>query len=100
MSKVIFRKWRHGNRNIIALFPTIPADNHGRFCTAFEHVGQHGAADHGTVIRATRPATARECKALVAELRQRGYGLQVVKRATPAMHAERRRAALSKAEGV
>ena len=38
---VIFRRDRTGWKNCFALFPELPADNFGQFCTAFQHVGEH-----------------------------------------------------------
>ena len=56
--KVVFRAWRAGG-DVIALFPRIPGDNAGYLCNAYEHVGQHGAADWDVVLRRTRPARHR-----------------------------------------
>ena len=89
---VIFRMDREGN--VFALFPELPADNYGVYCTCFQHVGQHSSADYYGCIAASRPATPEEYADLAAELRQRGYGLQVRQRAAYAIHERRRQAAM------
>ena len=43
---VIFRKDRMGWKDCFALFPELPSDEFGRLCTAYQHVGQHCAADY------------------------------------------------------
>ena len=53
---VVFRRWRDIG-TLIALFPGQPADNQGRYCDAYEHVGQHGGADYLGVIQATTPVS-------------------------------------------
>jgi hypothetical protein len=89
---VIFRKWKDGS-SIIALFPEIPADNHGRFCESYEHVGQHGGADYHGVISQSKPATTTEAKDLHDELSHRGYNLKIMRRATSRHHLKRLAAA-------
>jgi len=89
---VVFRRWRDGG-DIIALFPGIPTDIYGQFCEAYEHVGQHGGADYLGVIQATRPVSDEDAGSLAAELRQIGYSLTIIKRASPTHHARRRVAA-------
>ncbi len=89
---VIFRMDREGN--VFALFPELPADNYGVYCTCFQHVGQHCAADYYGCIAESRPATPEEFADLAAELRQRGYDLKIRQRATYAMHERRRQAAI------
>ena len=83
----IFRKYRDGE--IIALFPTIPADLDGN-CSSYVHVGQHGAADPGHVIARTRPATSDEYADLLAELTDIGYIVRPIRRVTRLMDEERR----------
>ena len=92
---VIFRVWRngYGKSDVIALFPTIPADADSRFCLSYEHIGQHGAAEPLGVVQATRPATKREAQPLLRELRKIGYNLQVVARLR-SCHYEARKSAL------
>jgi hypothetical protein len=71
-TKVIFRKWRDTG-DIIAMFPEIPADNTGRQCISYEHVGQHGGADPDCVQRQTVLAKPAEYRELMKELHQIGY---------------------------
>lgn len=78
LTRVIFRRYRDGS--IVALFPEIPADHTGRYCTCYVHVGQHSAADYTGVIDQTRPATVKEYDALRRELEQIGYRLQIRRR--------------------
>lgn len=77
---VVFRRWRDTG-DLIALFPEIPADVHGLFCSSYEQIGQHGAADYWGVLQQTRPAGIEECTVFAEELQQIGYNLQPVKRA-------------------
>jgi hypothetical protein len=88
---VIFRMDREGNA--FALMPELPADNYGTYCTCYQHVGQHCAADYFACTATSRPATPAEYADLEAELTQRGYDLEVRQRATYAMHDRRRRSA-------
>ena len=44
---VVLRVWKD-NGEAFALFPMTPADHTGRFCTSYQHVGQHGS---GRTIR-------------------------------------------------
>jgi hypothetical protein len=85
---VIFRMDREGI--VFALFPELPADNYGCYCTCYQHVGQHCAADYFGCIAESRPATPEEYADLAAELRQRGYDLAVRQRATYPIHQRRR----------
>ena len=88
---VIFRWEREGG--VFALFPELPADNYGTYCTSFQHIGQHCAADYHGCIAQSRPATPAEYADLFEELELRGYHLDVRQRATPIMHERRRWAA-------
>jgi hypothetical protein len=90
---VVFRKDRTGWRDCFALFPELPADNFGRYCTAYQHVGQHCAADYQGCIAGSDPASPAEYGDLFEELERRGYILSVRRRATPEMHERRRRVA-------
>jgi len=90
---VVIRVWNDAAGDVFALLPTIPADIHGRFCTAFQHVGQHCAADYSLCIAHSRPATEAEAAALLVELRGRDYNPRVYRRATAAMHEIRQRLA-------
>ena len=67
---VIFRKFKEGD--LIALFPTIPADMDMGHCQSYQHVGQHGAADLG-IIYETKPAPLYEYTGLLLELISIGY---------------------------
>jgi hypothetical protein len=89
----IFRKDRGRHGDVFALFPELPSDNYGHYCTAFQHVGQHCAADYQGCIAASDPATVEEYADLFDELEKRGYSLVVKQRATPEMHERRRRLA-------
>ncbi len=90
---VIFRKDRTGWKDCFALFPELPSDEFGNFCTAYQHVGQHSAADYYGCIAQSEPATPAEYADLFKELERRGYILSVHRRATPEMHERRRRIA-------
>ena len=84
---VVFRKWHEDNGgDVIALFPTIPSDIHGRYCEAYEHVGQHGGANYNAVIANTSPAKPDEYESLAKELTARGYNLKPYKRASQQHH--------------
>jgi hypothetical protein len=85
---VIFRTFREGI--VFALFPELPADNYGVFCTCYEHVGQHGSADYRLCMANSHPAAPEQYATLFNELERRGYHLQVHHRATPIMHERRR----------
>jgi len=86
---VIFRKDREGE--IFAMFPEVPADNYGRYCLAYQHVGQGCAADYVGCVRRSTPAKPNEYRELLTEVGN-GFSTPLVvrKRATPAMHEERR----------
>ena len=88
---VIFRKDRTGWKDCFALFPELPSDEFGRLCTAYQHVGQHSAADYYGCIAQSDPATPAEYADLFKELEWRGYILSVRRRAKPEMHERRRR---------
>ena len=91
---VIFRKDRDGYKDCFALFPELPADNQGRFCTCFQHIGQHCAADYHGCIAQSDPAKPIEYADLQEELEQRGYDLAIRNRATSRMHEARRQEAI------
>jgi hypothetical protein len=86
---VVFRRWRDSG-DVIALFPEIPADIFGDFCEAYEHIGQHGAADYGVVIQATMPVEPEDATGLANELTQIGYNLRPIRRASWKHHDKRR----------
>ena len=85
---VVFRRWRD-NGDIIALFPELPADYQGRYCDAYEHVGQHGGADYQGVVQATKPVSLEDAADLIQELERIGYNLRPIKRASYRHHEAR-----------
>lgn len=88
---VIFRRWRSGFKDPIALFPTLPASLvRPHLVTCYEHIGQHGAADYDLVIRRTTPVegTEHDVAALASELTRIGYALSFHWRRTPTLRAE------------
>jgi hypothetical protein len=88
---VVFRRERTGG--CFALFPELPGDDRGVLCTAYQHVGQHNAADYDLCVSRSDPAAPAEYRDLFEELERRGYDLAVRRRATPEMHERRRRIA-------
>ena len=86
---VVFRVGQQEGE-VFALFPTLPADDPGSLCEAYESIGQHGAAHYSHCIQSSRPATPDEYAPLAAELERIGYSLQIVKRASPTMHHQRK----------
>ena len=90
---VIFRREHEGG--CFALFPELPADECGFHCTAYQHVGQHCAADYDLCVSRSGPAVPAEYADLFEELERRGYALTVRRRATPEMHERRRRLAVA-----
>jgi hypothetical protein len=89
---VVFRRWKDCG-TIIALFPEIPADLAGRYCEAYEHVGQHGGADYYGVIQATTPVELHEAEDLAEELTRIGYNLRPILKASRHHHDKRRQSA-------
>jgi hypothetical protein len=87
---VVIRVWKGNDDDVFALFPTLPADTFGNYCTCYQHVGQHSSADYNHCIHNSRPATEAEAADLLAELKIIGYNPRVCRRATPAMHSARR----------
>jgi hypothetical protein len=85
---VIFRKDKEGI--VFALFPELPSDNQGFYCTAYQHIGQHCAADYHGCIAHSQTAKLNEYADLLIELERRGYHVDVRQRATPTMHERRR----------
>jgi hypothetical protein len=72
---VIFRVDKE--KEIFALMPEL---QEGRYCTSYQHVGQHGAADYHACIAASRPATPAEYAELAHELTRIGYDLTIRRR--------------------
>lgn len=81
VTRVIFRRWRDGDREPLALFPDLPADRFGDVLS-YQHLGQHSAADYAGCIRGTRPVDLLDpdVAALKAELERIGYNLRAVRR--------------------
>lgn len=86
---VAIRVWKGDPDDVFALFPTDPADNYGRYCTSYQHIGQHSGADYYHCIRNSRPATKTEARPLLTELRRIGYRPRVLKRAGRRHHEQR-----------
>ena len=89
---VVFRIWKNKplKGDVLALFPTIPADAFGALCLSYEHVGQHGGADYFHCVSISHPASPHEALPLLRELRTLGYdNLQICKKATRKMHEAR-----------
>ena len=93
---VIFRKDRTGRKDCFALFPELPADVDGFYCTAYQTIGQHCAADYHGCIANSDPASAADFADLFDELEKRGYNLDVRKRATAVTHERRRGLAIQR----
>ena len=79
-TRVVFRVCKDTN-TVIALMPDIEAQP--GYCSSYEHVGQHGAADYSGVLRKTRKAEQHEEIPLLLELKSIGYNVQVITRFTP-----------------
>lgn len=77
---VVFRRWRSGSKDVIALFPGV--EWYGGTVASYMHVGQHSGADYLRVVGFTRPAREDEpdVRALMAELEGKGYRLKVRRR--------------------
>jgi hypothetical protein len=83
----VFRMFPEGD--VVALFPTIPADLSGH-CSSYQRIGQHGAADYHHVLGRTRLARPEEYLSPMAELTRIGYAVRTVRRASRRMHEARR----------
>lgn len=99
----IFRRWRSGHKEVIALFPEEPHDPNGFLCTSYGKPGQHGGANYAGCIALTRSASLDEpdVAALKRELEGApfNYRLEVRKKA-PSNGYRTRRAKLSKQYGT
>lgn len=78
---VIYRRYKSGNKSVVALFPAIEGDCSGG-CLSYEHVGQHGAANYNHVVAITTPADAQSADVIELhnELIGIGYKLRIAKR--------------------
>lgn len=76
---VVFRRWRDGRKTAFALFPEIPHDAYGVYCSSYERIGQHAAADADGCVRRTDPANPQDqdVRELAVELRRIGYRLKI-----------------------
>lgn len=94
---ILFRKDRNKAGEVIAVFPTVPADSRGTL-TIYAHLGQHGGGSWRWYTgRTHRPATPEEYGPLLRELQSiygRSYGpgdgvytLKVYRKMTPAHRA-------------
>lgn len=93
ITPVVFRVYPDGD--VLAMFPTVPADDTGWNCGCYMHPGLRGGADYRHVIHQTRPADPAEYNDLKAELESRGYQLKVYHRAQPCHHVQRMEAVRS-----
>jgi len=80
-TKVVFRKFRDGEKEIIALFPEEIADFNPCNCVAYMHTGQHGSASR-FLTNSTDRAKPEEYKDLKGELERLCYSLQIMKKIT------------------
>lgn len=82
VTAVMFRRYRSGHREVLAIFPYEQAGELYTLC--YQHVGQHGSGDYQTMIAQTRPAAESDAdvQELKRELEHRGYRLRVIKRAS------------------
>lgn len=85
---VVFRRWKSIG-TIIALFPEHPSDPHGKHCDSYESTGGHGGADYYAMIQATTPVKPEDYEDLAEELRNIGYNLKPVKRASWKHHEKK-----------
>jgi hypothetical protein len=76
---VIFRKFKDGQQEIIAVMPHEVCDITGSV-TSYMHIGQHGACDYNEVLKTTKLATPTESLALYTELEKLGYNLLVIRK--------------------
>ena len=63
---VVFRV--ESNGDVLAVFPSIPADYHGSML-CYAHIGQHGGCSNNYYYRNTKPATPEQYAPLLNELR-------------------------------
>lgn len=94
-TNVIFRVDREGV--VFALFPDLPATDHPNFCSCYQSIGGHAAADLLGCVRSTRPATRSEYDFLKTELESAPYfyRLKVCIRTPPGSWDRRRQALLA-----
>jgi hypothetical protein len=73
ITDVIFRRFRNGNKEVIAFFPYLIEHNYR--CESYMRIGQHSAADYSGLLSTTRPANMEDedVKALKRELEASPY---------------------------
>lgn len=79
---VIFRKYRAGDKAVVAIFPYVIWGRHGNdiyTVASYERVGQHGGASIG-LVGMTNAAKPNEYFHLKRELERLGYNLEVKRR--------------------
>ena len=79
VTPVVFRTFRSGG-DVIALFPFEPGTNDPWTMLSYQHIGQHGSADHNLTHSYTRASTPDEIRPLKKELEQIGYKLKIITR--------------------
>lgn len=83
--KVIFRKFKDFNKEVVAMFPEVPSTiGKPHEFDSYMRVGGWGACTE-YVIGITTPATEDECKAVKEDLEKMGFNLEIRKRITPKM---------------
>ena len=68
ITRVLFRKYKNKQGEVLALFPELPGRSDGFTCSCYVHQGQHGIADPQAVMSQTRRATPDEYASLKREL--------------------------------
>ena len=94
-TKVIFRKFKEVDKQVIAFFPELPATNDPKWCSSYMHIGQHGVAQPTADF--TDPATPKEYASLKRELESEpyNYNLRIVKRFSRSQYHKRKAAIAS-----
>ena len=72
---VLFRRFAG---EVVALLPGFAGSPTLFECACYAHMGQHGSAHLGHVMRMSRPATPDEYASLMQEMTALGYDLTVV----------------------
>jgi len=85
-TKVIFRRFKDANKDVVALFPDEVYDGVGsnlvstKLCTSYMRLGQHSSADYKYVVSVSVPAKPEEYLKLKKELEEIGYELDIKQR--------------------
>lgn len=79
---VIFRKFKNGKKEILALFPYAYFYKIGNkdTCESYMHIGQHSDASYSQCMKITVPAKKEEYQSLFQELESIGYDLEIKQR--------------------